>query len=203
MGLGLQRSPHCGKRVNTLPMNVTLRLWWQPEETGTFHSPPNTTARTLCQKGLPLWPTWPSRHPPANQRLPLFLSFCRLPATSRKLASGMGTRALIAGPPYFWPFPGLTFSPNSLPAPGERRGAGGLLWEGGLLPCLPARRRAGGNTAIGWRAAPPALVFCPGFPHSSAPQPALLQEGGLFCHAGSCEERKIWVFFFFFFSWGN
>ena len=101
----------------------------------------------------------------------------------------MGTRALVARVPYFWLFLELTFSPNLLPALASGMALGAGVGEGAAclptLPCPPL--------GIGWRAAQPALIPCPGFPCSSAPEPALLEQGGLFFRARSCEQRKIFL----------
>lgn len=106
-----------------LLLNVMLRLWWQPKETGTFPLPPNTIAQ-----GLPLQTSWASCHSPANQGLP---------ATGRKLAGCTGTHALIAEVPCFWLFLELTCSPNLLPALASGMVLGADVGEGVCwLPCL-------------------------------------------------------------------
>lgn len=161
MGLEVQCNPCCGEWGNVLLLNATLRLWWQLKETGTLYLLQNTTTCVLCQRCHP-------RHlgnllQTSVCHWHFFLCLCRLPATSRKLASHVAAGALIAGVWYFWLFLELTFSPKSLPAlasdmvlePGMGQGSAGL-------PALPLTGRmeawpSAGKTA--WRA----LIPWPGF----------------------------------------
>lgn len=101
-----------------LLLNVLLRLWWQPKESGTFPLPPNPAAQ-----GLPLQPSQAS-FSPANQ--------C-LPGAGRKLPGCTGARVLPAKVPCFWLFLELICSPNLPPAlaRGLELGAGvgqGACW---------------------------------------------------------------------------
>lgn len=122
---GAESAVHCDKWVNMLLLNVILRLWWQPKETGTFLLPPNTAAQ-----GVPLQTFWASCHSTANQHLP---------ATGRKLAGCTGIQAKVL---CFWLFLELTCSPNLLPALASSL-VWGLAWERGLagFPALLGRRK--------------------------------------------------------------
>lgn len=159
----------CDKWVNMLLLNVIARLWWQPKETGTFPLPPNTAPKVcLC------------RHPGHLVTL-LHTSVCQPLAESWQAAWDSCSCCWSA---VFLAVPGINLFSRLAPSPGKRLSAGGWCWRRGLLgfPALLAE----GNTVISWQTARPALLPCPGSPHSTLPEPVL------------CRQHWKEDFFFFF-----